>query len=257
MNIDDFLKQLRDWYTSDKDITIHLPEYVEFKNALTDFIYFNSFEETEEWETILECLPIQLNEYMSGNEANEIIINLEKLKGKLLKEKRSKGISTLEVQQKPAVNTLTSNKKVFIVHGHDDSIKLKVARFLEHLQLTPIILHEQASQGKTVIEKLEEYSDVAFAIILYTSCDIGGKNDTKREMLNKRARQNVVLEHGFLMAKLGRKSVCALHEEDVEIPSDMQGVIYISIDNAEAWKTKLAKEMHANGIEIDGTLLLK
>ncbi|MEC3214646.1 nucleotide-binding protein, partial [Bacillus cereus] len=65
------------------------------------------------------------------------------------------------------------NKKVFIVHGHDESVKIAVARFLERLDLQPIILHEQASGGTTIIEKIENNTDVGFGIVLYTPCDLG------------------------------------------------------------------------------------
>lgn len=66
-----------------------------------------------------------------------------------------------------------NSNKIFIVHGHDNALKQEVARFLEKLDLKPIILHEQASLGLTVIEKIEEYTDVTFGIVLYTPCDVG------------------------------------------------------------------------------------
>ena len=56
-------------------------------------------------------------------------------------------------------------RKVFIVHGHDVEAKLEVARFIEKLNLEPIILHEQANDGLTIIEKIEKYSDVGFGIV--------------------------------------------------------------------------------------------
>src|ERR1035438_6975181 len=70
-----------------------------------------------------------------------------------------------------AVPPLT--KKVFVVHGHDDEAKEKVARFLERLKLEPIILHEQPNEGRTVIEKFEVFADVGFAVVLLTPDDVG------------------------------------------------------------------------------------
>ena len=140
-------------------------------------------------------------------------------------------------------------KKVFIVHGHDDLAKLEVARFLEKLDLEPIILHEQASKSKTIIEKIEEYSDVGFGVVIYTPCDVGAKNTEKPELKN-RARQNVIFEHGFLIGKLGRKNVCPLVKGDVELPNDISGVVYITKDS-DGWKMSLAKELKAVGYEID------
>jgi predicted nucleotide-binding protein len=140
--------------------------------------------------------------------------------------------------------------QVFIVHGHDEEAKTKTARFIEKLGLEAIILHEQASSSRSIIEKIEEYSDVGFGIVLYTPCDIGGKQTEKPE-LNSRARQNVVFEHGFLIGKIKRENVCALVKGDVELPNDISGVVYISMDDADAWKYTIAKEMRASGYDID------
>lgn len=141
--------------------------------------------------------------------------------------------------------------KVFVVHGHDDDAKEGTARFLKQLGLEPIILHEQASSGRTIIEKFETYSgDIAFAVVLITPDDIGcpkgGPNEFK-----PRARQNVILELGYFMGRLGRDRVCALHRGGVELPSDYQGVIYVELDTDGAWKTKLAKELDQVNLPID------
>ncbi|MED4697066.1 nucleotide-binding protein [Peribacillus frigoritolerans] len=140
--------------------------------------------------------------------------------------------------------------KVFIVHGHDDSAKNEVARFIEKLGLYPIILHEQASGGKTIIEKIEIYSNVGFGIVLYTPCDIGGKNND-RDILQPRARQNVVFEHGFLMGKIGRENVAALVKDEIEKPNDISGVVYIPMDQHNGWQLALIKELKNSGYRID------
>lgn len=141
------------------------------------------------------------------------------------------------------------NDKVFIVHGRDELAKAEVARFVEKLGLSAIILHEQASSGKTVIEKIEEYTNVGFAIILYTPCDVGGLLNSGDQKF--RARQNVVFEHGYLIAKLTRNNVCALVKGDVEIPNDISGVVYVPLDNNGAWHVALAKELRQAGYSID------
>lgn len=98
--------------------------------------------------------------------------------------------------------------KVFIVHGHDELAIAQVSEVLRKLNLEPIILKDEPSKSNTIIEKIERLSDeVGFGIVLYTACDIGGK-DT--DSLQPRARQNVLLEHGYLMAKLGRENTLAL-----------------------------------------------
>ncbi|PKO47588.1 MAG: hypothetical protein CVU29_01715 [Betaproteobacteria bacterium HGW-Betaproteobacteria-22] len=140
--------------------------------------------------------------------------------------------------------------KVFIVHGHDQAAQSKTARFVEKLGLEAIILHEKASSGRTIIEKIEHYSNVGFAIVLYTPDDLGNVK-TKVDELNGRARQNVVFEHGYLIGKLGRENVVALVEAPIELPNDISGVIYINIDEASAWQLQLAKEMKQSGYKID------
>nr|WP_320191635.1 nucleotide-binding protein [uncultured Desulfobacter sp.] len=136
--------------------------------------------------------------------------------------------------------------EVFIVHGHDNSAKQEVARFIEKIGLNAIILHEKASSGMTIIEKIEHYSSNAdFAIVLYTPCDLGRLATDTKVQPKSRARQNVIFEHGYLMAKLGRKNVCALVKGDIETPNDISGVVYVQLDNAGAWKMELIKELKA------------
>lgn len=149
---------------------------------------------------------------------------------------------------------IVDNTKVFIVHGHDNEAKQETARFIERLDLQAIILHEQANKGQTIIEKIEDNSNVGFAVVLYTPCDEGrAKNQSE---LQNRARQNVVFEHGYLIGKIGRKNVCALVKGNVEKPNDISGVVYIDMDSHGAWKTELAKEMKECGYFIDANKLL-
>lgn len=141
------------------------------------------------------------------------------------------------------------NNRIFIVHGHDDKIKLEVARFLEKLGFETIILHEQANQGMTIIEKIEKNTDVGYGIVLYTPCDKGGTSETKYENMKFRARQNVILEHGYLIGKLGRERVCALVDGDIEYPSDIGGLLYIPYKGN--WQMDLTKELTKSGYNID------
>lgn len=157
---------------------------------------------------------------------------------------------------KPAKPLLTEANlnKVFIVHGHDEAARLKVEGFLKALGLEPIVLFKQPDEGNTIISKFEKFSDVGYAIVLYTYCDDG--KDKNESDLKKRARQNVVFEHGYMIAKLGRSRVCALRKGDVEIPGDYQGVIFKTMDDGDGWQLELAKELNAAGYNIDGKALL-
>jgi predicted nucleotide-binding protein len=145
---------------------------------------------------------------------------------------------------------------VFIVHGHDDQTKVTVARFLAQLVgREPVILHEQADLGRTIIEKFEHHAaSAACAIVLLTDDDEGGP---KNGVSQPRARQNVVLELGFFLGKLGRGRVVILHGTDVELPSDLHGVLYVPLDGAGAWRNAVARELEAAGLEIDLKALLK
>ena len=144
-----------------------------------------------------------------------------------------------------------TNNKVFIVHGHDDAAKYEMAHTLNNAGFETIILHEQADGGDTIIEKIERYTDVAFAVVLYTECDYGRAKEQEVSDEKFRARQNVVFEHGYLIAKLSRKRVCAIVKGDVETPGDISGVVYTPMDEGGAWKISLAKNMRDAGLEVD------
>lgn len=144
----------------------------------------------------------------------------------------------------------TFNRNIFIVHGHDNEAKLEVARFLEKLNCHPIILHEQADRGRTIIEKFEAHSDVSFAVVLLTPDDVGHPQNEPSQA-KSRARQNVVLELGFFIGKLGRSNVCPLMKGEIEVPSDYHGVVYKRMDSSGAWQFDLAKELREAGIAVD------
>ena len=144
---------------------------------------------------------------------------------------------------------LVSNR-VFVVHGRDGGTKDTVARFLESLDLEAVILHEQPNEGRTIVEKFEDFSDVGFAVILCTPDDVGGLA-TDRENLRPRPRQNVVLELGFFLAKLGRNRVCALVIGELEMPSDYDGVAYVPFDPSGGWQLTLARELRNAGLAIN------
>lgn len=156
-------------------------------------------------------------------------------------EYRRKILSQLKSLAKEKMD-MEDKIKVFIVHGHNNELKSEVARYIENLGFEAVILHEQANGGRTIIEKLEQITaDVQFAVVLYTGDDDGidGK---------KRARQNVVFEHGYFVAHLGRNKTCAIMDNNVERPSDSDGILYIPIDK---WRIELAREMESAGLPVD------
>ena len=161
--------------------------------------------------------------------------------------------------QRPArgrvVNPTVTNRDVFVVYGHDLGARTQLEAMLRRWNLGPLILEQLPSEGTTLIEKLEKYArdDVRFGVVLATPDDVGnavGKDDERKH----RARQNVVLELGLLLAKLGRARVAILLKDQatMERPSDLQGLIYYAFtDDVDEIKLQLAKEMHKQGIAID------
>lgn len=140
--------------------------------------------------------------------------------------------------------------KVLIVHGRNEAAKEGIARFLTKLGLEVVLMDEQAARGRTLIEKLEACSSAAFAVVLMTRDDIGALASEPQDS-RLRARQNVIFELGFSIAKLTRQRVCVLYEKGVELPSDLGGVEYKLLDAAGAWKFKLAKELYEAGLRFD------
>jgi predicted nucleotide-binding protein len=150
--------------------------------------------------------------------------------------------------------TEIAGHKVFIVHGHNEVLLHEVEKFLSKLKLEVIILREQPNRGRTIIEKFEDLADAAYAIVLMTPDDRGGLRAEVTEVQKFRARQNVVLELGYFLGRLGRARVCALYRSDVEIPSDYSGVLYLPADVGGGWRLSLARELKAAGLHVDMSL---
>ena len=157
----------------------------------------------------------------------------------------------LKIRDLQGARSVQISKKVFIVHGKDEAIREQSARLVTKLGYNPVILDEQATAGRTIIEKFERNSNVAFALAILTGDDKGGLNGGDVLTYRPRARQNVIFELGFFLGRLGREKVCALYQDGVEIPSDYQGIVFIPIDQAGAWKLALAKEMKEAGLSVD------
>lgn len=148
---------------------------------------------------------------------------------------------------------MPGNKEIFVVYGHDDIARTQLEALLRRWDLEPIILDQKASGGQNIIEKLEEYgSSVGYAIILATPDDEGKANS--ESSYKSRVRQNVVLELGMFLAKLGREKVAILLKEaqNFEKPSDIQGLIYIPFQNkVDEVALSLIRELSKQGYRID------
>lgn len=188
--------------------------------------------------------------YVDGLEnAKHVLVSMIEEIQEYWEEKSGKEITAQDSHPSKTSHQFDS-KKVFIVHGHDGGTKETVARFISQLGLEPIILHEQPSQGRTIIEKFEDHSDVEYAIALITPDDIGS-SIKEPENTRQRARQNVIFEFGYFLGKLGRHKVVGLVKGDIEVPSDYSGVLYIPIDESGAWRFLLIKELKSAGYDVD------
>lgn len=182
------------------------------------------------------------------DDVSEKISKLESIKERLELIPEIAGLSSMFTAR--TNEFIPQGRDIFIAHGRDEGTKEAVARFISTLELNPIILHEQPNAGRTIIEKFEDYSNVSFAIVILTPDDIGTSKDMPSNQ-KERARQNVILELGYFLGKLGRDRVCALYKSEVEIPSDYKGVLYIPMDEKGAWKLQLGKEIKQAKIDID------
>jgi predicted nucleotide-binding protein len=135
--------------------------------------------------------------------------------------------------------------KLFIIHGHDELLKKDIQLLLLRAGVNNIVLHEQPDKGRTIIDKLiEEGNHSNYAIALLSPDDLlmDGKG---------RARQNVILEIGYFIGQLGKERVRMLVKGDLDIPSDLQGILYEKVDESGNWRMKILKELMAVGIYVD------
>ena len=239
------------------------PKIKVLENAVDDFLTKTFGEGTVEYiryasATNLDTVgislgrPTPLSKIIEGLQQGKerAIETLEGIK-KLFREEIDLAAPTTADKAAQNVQPDSASREIFVVHGSDHGTRDTVARFLEQLDLLPIILDEQSNKGRTIHQKFRDHSTVAYAVVLFTPDDLGRPADDSKS-LSPRPRQNVVYELGFFSAKLGDSNVCVLHSDKVEILSDLSGVIYVPLD--KGWQFELAKEIRAAGIEIDMNL---
>jgi len=153
------------------------------------------------------------------------------------------------------VNNQVRSNKIFVVHGHDNEMKLDVTQTLQKLDLDPILLHEQPNNGRTIIEKITDYSHVSFAVVLLSPDDLAYPEEKTSDEAKYRARQNVIFELGYFLGRLGRQNVIAIYrkKKDFEIPNDYNGVLWIEYKNG--WYFELIKELQACNFDVDANKL--
>lgn len=149
----------------------------------------------------------------------------------------------------PAAEGSRAGKRVFVVHGRNESIREQVVSYLESLGLEPVVLHEQPNMGQHLLTKfIREAELVTFAVVLMTDDDEGAR---KGQTPRSRARQNVILELGYFLSLLKQSHVCALITPDLETPSDFDGILYIRMMDDRAWQKELRRELVAANIDVN------
>ncbi len=230
-------------------VTFNEPGFKLWKSRMERFLtkkYGKESTELKIFENRLfrPALPTQcINHDMSIECIQDLDISISELKDYLSDEE--------DIDCNQSFQSTVHSNKVFIIHGHDSALKNELARLIENQGISAIILSEQVNQGKTIIEKFEEYSEVGAAIALFTKDDFGRSKESEKDA--PRARQNVVFETGFFMGKLRRDKIVIIAENGVELPSDLHGVVYT---DKEDWKTAVCRELKAMNYNIDLNKLL-
>lgn len=156
------------------------------------------------------------------------------------------------LQPSRAPNVDSSGKKsVFVVHGRDNEMKEAAGRLIASCGLKEVILSEQASVGRTIIEKFEHHANVDYAVVLFSPDDSVVNADGSSVM---HPRLNVMFELGYFVGRLGRRRVVVIHRGNVEVLSDYHGVMRIPFDAVEAWKPRLVQELTSAGLISAGTV---
>jgi predicted nucleotide-binding protein len=202
-------------------------------------VHFN--ETTQSSQELLPFLRAERRAhgfFASGDENAWIVETGNDVTRRVLDDARTKVVQT---SQKEGDISSTYSNRIFVVHGHDIAALDQTELLLRRWGLDPVILRDKPNRGMTVIEKVEANTEVGYGIVLLTPDDLGGVDASHQQ---PRARQNVIFEWGYLMAKLGRERVACLYKKGVELPSDLHGIVRIEVgtdirENAEELKREL------------------
>ena len=206
----------------------------------------------------MKMLAMGLEADTEGNYQDKFNIaksNIIEALRKTLEITKQDTFNELRKSSSKSTSTVFSNK-IFVVHGHDHTLKAEVENFLHTIGLESVVLHRKPDEGQTIIEKFEKHSDVGYAFILLTPDEIAytidqEKVDDKERRKELRTRPNVIFEFGYFVGKLGRNRVCCLYKGDVTLPSDLSGLIYKKITTTvENEGFSLIKELKAAGYKL-------
>ena len=140
-------------------------------------------------------------------------------------------------QQQP---TRSATAKVFIIHGTDpNGYVLKVEDVCRKFGLDPVRMVEQPNRGMSLPDKLRDSmtaSDFYVAILTHDETTTEGE---------QRARPNAIAET-LLVNQNWPDRLAILHEGEVEMHSNLQGLAYIQLEGQ--WSVRLFQELRAAGL---------
>lgn len=150
-------------------------------------------------------------------------------------------------------------RRIFVVCGTDDEMKQVVTNALLKLRLVPVVLCEEPSQGRKIVERFADYADVGFAVVLLSPDDSVYAKDESPTKRKLRPRQDVVFELGFLLGKLGKGNVLVFQREcaNFESPADFEGIKVTAFDDRDSWKLALICELTNSGYSVDADRILQ
>jgi predicted nucleotide-binding protein len=167
--------------------------------------------------------------------------------------------SKVRLVREPAQDRL----RVFVVHGHDVVAREQLELILHRLDLDPFVLANSGGGGLTIIEALEAELGPGpgrsrFGIVLMTPDDMGYAKTDGPDKIQPRARQNVVLEMGMLISRLGRPNVAILKKGHLDVPSDANGILYLGFnDHVKEIVPRLVDRLRAAGFTIDAAAITR
>lgn len=217
---------------------VYLPETIEEAKSFTFDIYYSIAENNDpQWLNSFTLNMFQRQRHQENLELlnNQFIGYLDQVLQDIIYANPEHETRTLKNN---------NNQTVFIIHGHDEVVKTEVKDLLTTAKVPNIILHQEMDKSRHVLTKfLDNASKAGYAVAILTPDDLTAEG-------YYRARQNVILEIGYFIGVLGIDRVRMLVKDNIDIPSDLSGILYEKYTEDHEWKDRLLKEIEASGIYV-------
>ena len=143
-------------------------------------------------------------------------------------------------------------RNVYVVHGRDCAFVEPVVAYLEAIGLHPILLVDTSRSDRNLVERFENFASQAYAVVLLAAeNDAAARAATDPGLRRLRPDAQLIFQLGYLIGKLGRRYVSALHREDLELPAELSSVLAIPMDDIGIWKFGLLRDLVAAGFAVE------